>query len=56
MKQINLCWHWVQELRDHDTVRLVKVAGLENKSDCLTKVLTGPELLKAEAYMKQTRD
>ena len=56
MKQINLCWGWVQELRDQGTVRLVKVSGLENKSDCLTKVLTGPEFMKAEAQLKQIRE
>ena len=55
MKQINLNWGWVSELRDSDVVRLVKIPGDENPADCLTKVLNGPAFMTAQSLLKNVR-
>ena len=57
MKQINLNWGWVRELRDSDVVRLVKIPGEDklNPTDCLTKVLNGPAFIKWQSYLKKIR-
>ena len=55
MKQINLNWGWVSELRDSDVVRLVKIPGDENPADCLTKVLNGPAFMAAQSLLKNVR-
>ena len=48
MKQINLSWGWVQELRDQNP-------GAENPADCLTKVLNGPAFEEAQLLIKKNR-
>ena len=55
MKQINLNWGWVQELRDQEVVQLVKVPGVENPADYLTKVLNGPAFVEAQSRLVQIR-
>ena len=55
MKQINLNWGWVQELRDQNVVRLIKIPGTENPADCLTKVLNGPAFEDAQSIIKKIR-
>ena len=55
MKQINLNWGWVKELRDSEVVRLVKISGEDNPADCLTKVLNGPAFIRWQSYLKKIR-
>ena len=55
MKQVNLNWGWVRELRGSEVVRLVKIPGEDNPDDCLTKVLNGPAFIKWQSYLKKIK-
>jgi hypothetical protein len=46
MKHIDARLAWVQELRDKNIVRLIKVAGTKNPADFYTKILPATEFRK----------
>ena len=55
MKHVNMRWGWVQELKDQDTVRLIKIPGDVNWADGLTKVLKGPRFKEISSESKKER-
>ena len=48
-------WAWVRDLREREVVSVYKVPGKENPADVLTKILSGPEYVKAERKLKGNR-
>ena len=56
MKHVDLKWQWVQDLRNKKVVKLIKIPGTVNPADGLTKVLTGPEFMKAAQRYRSERE
>ena len=55
MKHIDARLAWVQELRDKDIVRLIKVPGADNPADFYTKILPSAEFRKQLQPKKKTK-
>ena len=51
MKRVNLRWAWVHDLKNRYVVDLYKIDGATSPSDCLTKILNGPEFVKAQKVL-----
>ena len=58
MRHIDLKQQWVRDpdLRDKKVVKLEKIPGTENPADGLTKILSGPEFVRAAARYRRQRE
>ena len=51
MKHIDVRCDWMRQLRDRSMTKFVKVPGVSNPADFMTKILTGPEFQRQNSEL-----